>query len=118
MAMALAAKDPATARQLLRQAFDQFTPTEQNRSYFGNSTFPVAAMLLGYSETVDPERTREYFWRTLALHPGPDRGRRRLPVWAHGCRGVCNTPWEAVAGRVVTRITIFRHDVKWREREQ
>src|SRR5690606_36738375 len=33
--------------------------------------FPVAMTLLGYAETVDPARTREYFWRTLALHPGP-----------------------------------------------
>src|SRR5262249_19036697 len=68
MAMALAEKDPTTAKALLRQAFDQLA------SFSGRDTrtaWPVAAVLLGYSEAVDPERTREYFWRTLALHPGP-----------------------------------------------
>ncbi|HEY8506697.1 MAG TPA: hypothetical protein VIL46_19090 [Gemmataceae bacterium] len=71
MAMALAGKDPATARGLLAHAFDQLALPRAGRVYAASRPFPVAMTLLGYAETVDPARTREYFWRTLALHPGP-----------------------------------------------
>src|SRR5207247_406203 len=71
MAMALTEKDPAAARALLSRAFDQLASSRHDDWYLAQIAFPVAATLLGYSDTVDPERTREYFWRTLALHPGP-----------------------------------------------
>jgi protocatechuate 3,4-dioxygenase beta subunit len=71
MAVGLAGKDPVAARELLRLAFDQLAAQGRRGWQFGNSAFPVAATLLGYSEAVDPARTREYFWRALALHPGP-----------------------------------------------
>ncbi len=71
MAMALAPKDPATARALLRQAFQKLDSPEHHNWYSWQNVGEVAAMLLGYSETIDPAQTRVYFWRTLAMHPGP-----------------------------------------------
>ncbi len=70
MAMALAEKDPAAAKAMLRQAFEQITAPRIDKQ----TAWPVAIALLGYSERIDPERTREYFWRALATHHAPRTG--------------------------------------------
>jgi hypothetical protein len=71
MAMALAKKNPTAARALLHQAFQKLDSPEKHTWVEWRTFGELAALLVGYSETVDPARTREYFWRTLTMHPGP-----------------------------------------------
>jgi len=70
MAMGLVKKDPATARKLLRQAFDKLKSAD-SRGYSVRYEFGVAFILTRYAETVHPERLRDYFWQAAATHSGP-----------------------------------------------
>src|SRR5690606_3950488 len=71
LAMGVHAKDPTQARQLLREAFDQLRDLQQ-LGWAQDRRFAVAFALLGFATTVDPQHSREYFWRTVALCPVTD----------------------------------------------
>lgn len=77
MALAIADKDPDTARELLSEAFDQFTGREAADMFYRRNLFPVAVSLVRISERVDPAATNDYLARAVALHPGPG-----LPTFA------------------------------------
>jgi hypothetical protein len=70
MAMALMEKDPSMAKQLVADAFARLTPANPRTD--DPYAFSVGVALLGFAETVDPDRMHDYFWRTLALHRGPE----------------------------------------------
>jgi len=82
MAQAVAESDPAAARRLLQVAFERLEdarrvqqPADPERGppwIVTGHIFAVAASLVESAVVVDPSRSREYFWRALAFHPGPD----------------------------------------------
>ncbi|NOX54855.1 MAG: carboxypeptidase regulatory-like domain-containing protein [Planctomycetes bacterium] len=82
MAQAVAKSDPATARRLLQVAFERVEaaqraqrPPQPGKSrlwILNGHVFAVGASLVESAVVVDPARSREYFWRALALHRGPD----------------------------------------------
>jgi protocatechuate 3,4-dioxygenase beta subunit len=69
MAQALADKDPATARELLRRSFESLASDRSGRSD-PRWTFGLAMAMTHISETVDPAATREYVWRSIAHYKG------------------------------------------------
>jgi tetratricopeptide (TPR) repeat protein len=71
MALAMADKDPDTARELLRDAFEQFTGRPTADTTYPRNLFSVAVTLVHVSERVDPASTGDYLARAIALHPGP-----------------------------------------------
>ena len=82
MAQAVTESAPATARQLLQLAFERVEaaqraqrPPQPERGrlwILDGHVFFVAASLVESAVVVDPARSREYFWRALAVHGGPD----------------------------------------------
>lgn len=77
IALAIAGKDPAEARRLLRQAFDALDGhSSQNQS---RALIASSLALVHLSETVDPAATREHLWRTIALFPAAPES---PDVWA------------------------------------
>jgi len=70
IAMSMREKDAGAARTLLRTAFDVMTQSPRSQSY-GNHEFGVAATLVRYSESIDPQHTRDYLWQVLSRHRGP-----------------------------------------------
>ena len=70
LALALAATEPATAKELLATAYHRLEAVarseNQPRGGLGDDVV-VAASLLPVVERVDPARLREYVWRTLSL---------------------------------------------------
>jgi len=65
MARRIAKTNPRAAEKLLRQAYDlTFDTTAKER--WDYITLPLAGLMLGVAEEIDPALVPEFFWRTLA----------------------------------------------------
>ena len=79
--MAMAVEDLQLARELLDRAWNELETAARTPSgtvQAGRYRFGVALALLQYSEKIDPENLTDYFWRAIAMYPGP-RGEVRKP---------------------------------------
>jgi beta-lactamase regulating signal transducer with metallopeptidase domain/protocatechuate 3,4-dioxygenase beta subunit len=70
MAFALSPSQPAEARRLLDEAFDELQRAVEQSASSGNGVgqaVEVALSLLAVAETVAPDQLEEFVWRTLSL---------------------------------------------------
>src|SRR6185295_2261449 len=84
---ALVKSDPAAARKLMGEAYDQLDQLVESGYSSGRSVFspfPVAVGLLREVERVDPDRLDEFVWRTLSWRRDITYGNESRVLGNHG----------------------------------